>query len=137
MSGLQGDPRALAVHPDDRAIVAVATSTGVYVSSDSGDTFTAIPSSDGQGTTVFFDLGGKHLWHAGFDGKARLTRQSLPAGETMDMKLPPLSDDAVAYIAQNPVARSEYAIATFERSVYLSSDGGRSWRLIARRGRGN
>src|SRR5207302_789314 len=34
-AGLQGDPRALAVHPDDAASVAVATSSGVFVSRDS------------------------------------------------------------------------------------------------------
>ena len=51
------------------------------------------------------------------------------------VKLPPLSEDAVAYIAQNPAARSEYAIATFGKSVYLSKDAGRSWSTIAERGK--
>jgi hypothetical protein len=48
--------------------------------------------------------------------------------------VPPLSEDAVAYIAQNPALRSEYAFATFGRSVYLSKDAGRSWSRIASRG---
>src|SRR5436189_25135 len=52
------------------------------------------------------------------------------------VKLPPLTKDAVGYIAQNPVARSEYAIATFGRSVYLSKDAGRTWTAIAERGQG-
>jgi len=50
------------------------------------------------------------------------------------VKLPPLSEDAVAYIAQNPASRSEYAIATFGKSVYLSRDAARSWSRIAERG---
>jgi hypothetical protein len=50
------------------------------------------------------------------------------------LTLPPLTDDAVAYIAQNPARRREYAIATFERSVYLSKDGGNTWSQIAARG---
>ena len=45
-----------------------------------------------------------------------------------------MARDAVAYIAQNPARRSEYAIATFERSVYLSPDSGRTWKKIAERG---
>src|SRR5438876_1036892 len=49
---------------------------------------------------------------------------------------PPLTKDAVGYIAQNPVARSEYAIATFGRSVYLSKDAGHTWTAIAERGQG-
>ena len=45
--------------------------------------------------------------------------------------LPSLTDDAVAYIAQNPARRSELAIATFNRSVFVSKDAGRSWTGIA------
>jgi hypothetical protein len=48
--------------------------------------------------------------------------------------MPALTDDAVAYIAQNPVKRSEIAIATFRRSVFLSTDEGRSWKQIAKDG---
>ena len=39
--------------------------------------------------------------------------------------------DAVAYIAQNPARRSEIAIATLNRSVFVSEDAGRSWTGIA------
>ncbi len=136
-SGLQGEPHALGVHPDDATVVAIATAAAIYLSRDAGESFSAIAESKGQGTAVFFDLDGKHLWYARFDGKARLARWALPAGPVTDVRLPQLADDAVAYIAQNPVARGEYAIATFERSVYLSTDGAQSWRPIARRGRGN
>lgn len=52
------------------------------------------------------------------------------------MKLPPLKEDAIAYIAQNPANHNEYAIATFGRSVFLSPDCGATWRQIADRGRG-
>jgi hypothetical protein len=48
--------------------------------------------------------------------------------------MPALSEDAVAYIAQNPVRRSETAIATFKRSVFLSKDTGRTWAAIAQNG---
>jgi len=40
----------------------------------------------------------------------------------------------VAYIAQNPANRKEYAIATFTRDVYLSNDGGGTWKQIAAHG---
>jgi hypothetical protein len=85
---------------------------------------------------VFFDLDGKHLWYGTFDGQPRLARAPLDRGSTAQVKLPPLTKDAVGYIAQNPVARSEYAIATFGRSVYLSKDAGRTWTAIAERGQG-
>ena len=134
-AGLQGDPRALAVHPDDAATVAVATSSGVFVSRDAGERFTPVAEA-AEGLSVFFDLDGKHLWYGAFDGQPRLARAPLDGGSTAQVKLPPLTKDAVGYIAQNPVARSEYAIATYGRSVYLSKNAGRTWTAIAERGQG-
>lgn len=132
-AGLKGDPHALAVHPDDAATVAVATSAGIYLSRDSGDRFQPV-AEQAQGLAVFFDLDGKHLWYGAFDGQARLARVALATGKAAPVKLPPLTEDAVAYIAQNPASRREYAIATFGKSVYLSKDAARSWSRIAERG---
>jgi photosystem II stability/assembly factor-like uncharacterized protein len=132
--GLSGEPRAVAVHPDDAKTVAVATSDGLYLSRDSGERF-AKASASGEGLAVFFDLEGKYVWYGSFDGRPRLTRVALSGGSAASVTLPPLKgDDAVAYIAQNPVRRLEYAIATFQRSVYLSKDAGASWKQIAERG---
>lgn len=132
--GLEGDPNALAVHPEDAANVAVATSKGIFESTDSGETFRR--SAQGEGTSVFYDLDGKHLWIGYFDGQARLARARLRGGPPTQTALPELKNDAVAYVAQNPAKRDEYALATFERSVFLTRDGGRTWTPIAERGRG-
>jgi hypothetical protein len=131
---LQGEPHALAVHPDDSAAVAVATSKGVFLSRDSGERFAPVLERV-EGLAVFFDLDGKHLWTSAFDGRPQLVRLPLAGGGSTQAALPRLADDAIAYIAQNPAARSEYAIATFAKSVYLSADAGRSWRGIAERGK--
>lgn len=133
-AGLTGEPRAIAVHPDDPRTVAVATSDGLYLSRDSGERFVKT-ASNGEGLSAFFDLRGKHLWYGSFDGRARLTRIPLGSPHPVNVALPPLSEDAVAHIAQNPARRLEYAIATFKRSVYLSKDGGQSWSQIADHGK--
>lgn len=133
-AGAQGDPHALAVHPDEPSIIALATSEGIFESADAGESFQRI--AGGEGTAVFFDLDGKHLWYGWFGREPRLARARLRGGPISPIKLPSLSNDAVAYIAQNPVRRDEYAVATFERDVYLSRDAGRSWLAIARRGEG-
>lgn len=132
-AGLAGEPRALAVHPDDAAIVAVATSAGLYLSSDSGERFTQI-ASGGEGLAVFFDLNGRDVWYGAYAGRPTFLRMPHQGGQPVRIALPPLANDAVAYIAQHPARRLEYAIATFERSVYLSRDGGQSWTQIADRG---
>jgi hypothetical protein len=134
--GLTDQPRALAVHPDDAKTVAIATAAGIYLSRNSGESFQTL-SSKGQGFTVYFDLDGKHLWYSSHDGSARLIRTALQGGtNNTPVMLPPLLKDAVAYIAQNPARSSEYAIATFQRNVYITEDDGKTWRQIARSGKG-
>lgn len=130
--GLEGNPYTLAVHPDDPRCVAVATPNGVFESSDAGESFAKI--APGQGTAVFFDLDGKHLWYGGYDSRPHLVRARLKGSPIRQYKLPPLTKDAVSFIAQNPARRGEYAIATFNRNVYLSRDAGKSWQAIAERG---
>lgn len=134
-AGLDGEPRALAVHPDDAATIAVATSKGVYLSRDSGERFATVAAGF-EGLAVFFDLDGKQLWYSAFNGRARLARIPVAGGLPVQVALPPLDRDAVAYLAQNPRARGDYAIATFNRNVYLSRDGARTWKQIAERGEG-
>ncbi len=133
-AGLEGAPRALAVHPDDPAVVAVATDQGVYLSKDSGERFSAVVSGV-DGLSAFFELDGKHLWYGAFDGRPLLARVALGGGKPEPKALPRLERDAVAYIAQNPARRDEFAIATFRRNVYLSPDRGRTWRQIADEGK--
>lgn len=132
-AGLTGEARSIAVHPDDAGTVAIATSEGLYLSRDSGERFAKL-AGEGEGLAVFFELEGKRLWYASYNGRARLGRLALGPGQPVSVGLPPLREDAVAYIAQNPARRLEYAIATFKRSVYLSKDGGESWNQIADRG---
>ena len=132
-AGLAGEPRALAVHPDDAAMLAIATSEGLYLSRDSGERFEKAAEA-GEGLSAFFDLEGRHLWYGAFDGRPRLARMPLAGGPSVEVALPPLKQDAIAFIAQNPARRLEYAIATFQRDVYLSNDAGKTWIRIANRG---
>ena len=133
--GMRGDPISLAVHPDNAAIVAIGTSEGVFESGDSGESFKQA-GAPGVGTAVFYDLGGQHLWFGSHDGRAaRLARAPMRGGPANEIKLPPLQKDALSYIAQNPAKRSEYAIATFERNVFVSPDAGRTWRQISSAGK--
>ena len=133
-AGLMGEPRALSVHPDDAKTIAVATSEGLYLSHDAGERFTK-RAGNGEGLAAFFDLDGKRLWYGSFGGQARLAQFSLDGGHPVQIRLPALKEDAVAYIAQNPARKLEYAIATFKRDVHISKDGGESWKQIAYAGK--
>ena len=134
-AGLSGEPQALAVHPDNPATVAVSTAEGVFLSRDHGARF--IPVARGvQGLALHFDLDGKRLWLGSFAADAaHLSRIDLETRMIEPAPTPHWGRDAVSYVAQNPVSRAEYAIATFGRSVFLSRDAGRTWAQIADRGR--
>lgn len=132
LGGLQGNPATLAAHPSKPKVLAVGTDAGLFLSQDAGDTFEKIAA--GEVVAVFFDLNGKQLWFSTADERPGLSRFDLDSKETSSVDLPPMQNDAVAYVAQNPVARDEYAIATFQRSVYLSQDAGKSWKQIAEKG---
>lgn len=131
--GLPGQVIALAAHPADPNTVAATTREGVFLSKDGGDTFARAAS--GEALAVHFDLDTKHLWFSGHDGTPRLYRVALDTQARTEISLPPLPRDAVAYIAQSPAAPGAYAIATFERSVFITADAGKTWRRIAERGR--
>lgn len=131
--GLDGELRALAAHPEEAGTVAVGTTEGAFLSRDFGARFEAL-ARDAQALALHFDQDGKRLWLGSLAGAARLSRIDLQARRIEPVPIPPLGRDAVSYIAQNPASRATYAIATFERNVYLSRDAGRTWMQIAYRG---
>ena len=132
--GLVGEIKSLAVHPSDARIVAIGTADGLYLSRDAAESFERLVAG-AQVLGASFDLDGAHLWFSSYAGKATLSRVALTAGaKPQALAIPSLSEDAVAYIAQNPVRRGEIAIASFKRNVFLSQDEGRSWKPIAQNG---
>jgi hypothetical protein len=132
VQGLRNPPRSLAVHPSNAKMVAAGTEKGLYLSENAGETFQKI--ADGEIAGVFFDLDEKHLWFSTVDGQPSLFRFDLRSKQADRITLPTMEEDAVAYIAQNPEKRNQYAIATFKRSVYVSPDEGKTWKQIADKG---
>lgn len=133
-NGLTGPIKSLAVHPADARIVAAGTDSGLYLSRDAGETFSQRVSGR-QILGIGFELDGRHMLFSSYAGKAALGRIGVaPGASAQDMPIPAMSEDAVAYIAQNPLRPAEIAIASFKRSVFLSQDEGRNWKPIAQNG---
>lgn len=130
--GLSERIAGIAVHPTDADTVAIATLDGLYLSRDAGATFKRT-GPQMPVTAALFDLDGKHLYLAAGDGSA-LHRIALNGNAGTRIALPRLDRDFVLYIAQNPAKTDELAIATRRRDVFLSADGGKSWKQIAREG---
>lgn len=131
--GMGPEPSALAVHPVDSKTVAVATGSGLFLSSDAGEHFQPVLQNV-QVLSVSFSIDGKSLWFGSFNKVPLLSTLNLKTHEISALGLPPLNQDAVAYLAQNPVNAREWAMATIKRDVYLSQDEGKTWKAIAQAG---
>jgi photosystem II stability/assembly factor-like uncharacterized protein len=124
---------SIAVHPADPRTVAIGAPDGLHVSRDSGATFTLVAAGRAV-TAVFFDAAGKHVYVAR-EGASGIDRVSLDDEGTRTLAVPIASRDFITYIAQNPTRPHEIAVATRMRTVFLSTNGGVTWRTIAREGR--
>ena len=130
--GLSGRIQGIAVHPTDPKMVAVSTKEGLFLSTDGGDRFEHVGS--GPAYAVLFELDGTQILYGAHDDAARLYRYALRDRKRIEVPLPALKNDAVAYIAQNPLYHQEYAIATLQRNIFVSKAGGAGWIQIAANG---
>ncbi len=129
---LRGEIHGLAAHPLQAATVAVASGRGLYLSRDAGESFSLL---DGRelATAVAFDADGKRLFYArGLSND--VIEMALDGRGRKALRLPRFKHDYVTCLAQNPKDERVLAFATRRRDVYITKDGGQSWRLIAEEG---
>ncbi len=132
MQGVSAQPIQITVHPTDANVVALATEEGLFLSSDYGDTFERIGEA-GPVSAAYFSPRGERL----FFGYSTLYVYDLASEQVDALQTPALAaNDAIGYIAINPVQSDEIAFATFGGNIYLSQDGGQSWQQIAEAGTG-
>jgi photosystem II stability/assembly factor-like uncharacterized protein len=123
---------SIAVHPTNDEILAVASQDGVFLSKNAGESFELITSNK-QGTTVSFSE--EILWYGTYDQKAYLNKYLLSDESSEEVELPDLTQDAVMYIAQNPNNKSEIVFISFNGSVYISNELGKTWEQIVNNGK--
>lgn len=130
--GLEGEVATITAHPREAGTVVVATTSGLFISRDSGNEFEPLVAG-ARITTARFMLDGETLLVGTLEGqRAGLHRVTLKDGKRQTLALPPFGRDAVASIVQNPARRAELALISFERAVYVSPDAGKTWKRIAR-----
>ena len=131
--GLQAEIHGLAAHPREAGTVAVATGRGLYLSRDAGESFVRLDGRE-PATAVVFDLEGRRLRYARALSN-EVVESTLEGRGRRTLRLPQLKRDYVTCLAQSPTDARTLAFATRRRDVYLSNDGGASWRLIAEEGK--
>jgi hypothetical protein len=128
-SGVSGQLRQLAAHPTDPMKMALATSSGVFVSDTGGESGTRrLDGSDFH--AVSYTLDGSAL----IAGGAILVRLDGD-GQVQTILPSPGSNEIVAYITASPVNPDELVVATDLLNIYRSEDGGDSWNRILSKGR--
>lgn len=134
MNGLTGEPAAIAAHPDQTAVVAIGTVNGAYISKDYGKSFEALLAGKPITSLSFSPKG---LLYAGTYSQKQsgLLEIKPESKETRKIGTPRPDNDAVAFIAVNPMADNEISIATFNRQAFISADQGISWVQIVEHGK--
>lgn len=132
-NGLIAAPTQIAVHPTESNVVAVASQSGIFLSNDSGDSFTQI-TNNGIVTSIAFDPDGERLWF----GFQTLSYYDLVTADINLLQSSPQIDtqQVIFYIAGNPVTDA-LAFSTSDRDIYYSENAGESWERIAADGVSN
>lgn len=125
--GVTGQPIQIAVHPTDSKVVALATDAGLFLSSNYGDTFERVGDAQAM-TAAAFDPRGEKLYF----GANALQVYDLKGKQVSTLPTPTIAaSNAIQYIAVNPAQPHQTIMATFERDMYVSNDGGQTWQQIA------
>jgi photosystem II stability/assembly factor-like uncharacterized protein len=134
-NGLTESPFAMAAHPTEEGTIVIGTKNGIFLSRDYGNRFEKII-TELQITSLAFNQAGQ-LWVGGVNEKPFLFLFDLNSLDQQEAPIPTLTEDAIAYIAQNPANDKEIVFATFNKDIYISSDGGEHWSAIAEKGTGS
>lgn len=134
MNGFSGEPSTLATHPSDDKVIALGSKVGLYLSNDSGNHFEKLLPGLVVTSLAFSNNGELFITAA---NSPTMLQFNLSSKDKKEIKLPALDkDDAISYMAQNPINTNEIVLATFKKDVFISKDIGVNWIKIADKGIG-
>ncbi|MDA1475171.1 F510_1955 family glycosylhydrolase [Bacillus changyiensis] len=135
MRGISEEPTTIAVHPTNKAILALGNQSGVYLSYNYGQNFKKVLSK-GQITSLVFSKDGT-LFVGGYDHKTYLLKLNVENNRSFEINIPRIAqDDAIAYLAVSSKNEKQIAFTTFKKDIYISYDQASTWLKIAEQGKG-
>ncbi|WP_158553357.1 WD40/YVTN/BNR-like repeat-containing protein [Peribacillus saganii] len=128
MLGFEGDSiYGIAAHPDKPNIVGIASSNGLFLSDDYGETF-KLSSNENQITALEFQENSL-LYSSLKSGSIELHKQDLTNQKDVKIDIPTEINDKnpVMFIASNPKNREEITLVTHNNEVLQTEDNGTTW----------